>query len=286
MSLTRWDNPGTGMWMIEDPLGLSAEDDDLYRSMNNNAIDNLDPLGLYGDPWYFPGGPPVIIQPVYNPLVGFGVQGGDNVAGVTWPVQFTLPAPAGPMGGWIVQHVSGSYSPTGTGLTFSHGGNIWEMWYVEPGKYGPSLLYPSFDPMKLGQQALLYSNAFVPLLPAGPATSGLIGLQALLAQAALMMPAHDWFQFSKLNFSGKVQFTGQVYFVPSGVCPTLFSPGGGGDVVGGLISAPHTPGNAVAIQSWMDENNASNVAIHSLTVLFGDGKLPIVNSSSPTQNNK
>ena len=46
MSLTRWDNPGTGTWMNEDPIGFDGGNVDLYGYESDNPINQADPSGL------------------------------------------------------------------------------------------------------------------------------------------------------------------------------------------------------------------------------------------------
>lgn len=96
-------DPGVGRWLQEDPTGLTAGDADLYRYVDNNPVDSVDPSGLsrmevqdLGDGrqalyyvhtywaaqvvscasvigWFIPGrsyeDPPVLIG-VYDPVTG------------------------------------------------------------------------------------------------------------------------------------------------------------------------------------------------------------------------
>jgi RHS repeat-associated protein len=42
----RWYDPKTGRWTSQDPLGFAAGDNNLYRYVNNNAVNLVDPTGL------------------------------------------------------------------------------------------------------------------------------------------------------------------------------------------------------------------------------------------------
>ena len=44
----REENPGTGRWDSQDPLGLGAGDDDVYRYLTNAPTNSIDPEGLFG----------------------------------------------------------------------------------------------------------------------------------------------------------------------------------------------------------------------------------------------
>lgn len=43
-------DPTPGRWLSEDPLGLDAEDPDLYRYVGNNPVNAIDPTGLKAKP--------------------------------------------------------------------------------------------------------------------------------------------------------------------------------------------------------------------------------------------
>jgi RHS repeat-associated protein len=74
-------SPSTGRWLSRDPL---AEDgsDNLYASVANDPVDQVDPFGLYGNPVSGPGGPVGPGSPVYpNPGDPYGYFTGFHVIG-------------------------------------------------------------------------------------------------------------------------------------------------------------------------------------------------------------
>ena len=50
LAVFRVQDPGTGRWLSEDPLGFAAGDADLYRYVGNDPGGLADPLGLMSDP--------------------------------------------------------------------------------------------------------------------------------------------------------------------------------------------------------------------------------------------
>ena len=50
LAVNRVQNPGTGRWTSQDPLGFAAGDADLYGYANNNGVGDPDPSGLWPQP--------------------------------------------------------------------------------------------------------------------------------------------------------------------------------------------------------------------------------------------
>ena len=48
LAVFREENPGTGRWDSQDPLGFAAGDADLYRYVANDGANEVDPTGLGG----------------------------------------------------------------------------------------------------------------------------------------------------------------------------------------------------------------------------------------------
>ena len=44
--------PGTGRWTSQDPLGFAAGDSDLFRYVGNDPENEIDSIGLEGEPWW------------------------------------------------------------------------------------------------------------------------------------------------------------------------------------------------------------------------------------------
>ena len=87
LAVNRVQNPGTGRWTSQDPLGFAAGDADLYRYVGNAPTNATDPTGLSDD-----DRPPAVIlppiptDPTKPPGPGWVWQGPDQ--------------PGGPKGGW------------------------------------------------------------------------------------------------------------------------------------------------------------------------------------------
>jgi RHS repeat-associated protein len=77
----RWDDPGTGKWLSQDPSGFTAGDTDLSRMIRNSPINAVDPSGLWPiiPDGHAPGYP--TDYPYDSPLVPIG----DDPDG-SWPI--------------------------------------------------------------------------------------------------------------------------------------------------------------------------------------------------------
>ena len=110
LAVYRDENPGTGRWGTQDPLGFAANDSDLYRYVQNKPTDLSDPVGE--DAWGAAGG--AFEGGLLGGSAGFllgaglGLLGGPIGAGVGGAVGETL----GGVGGAIWGGVEGSSEVT------------------------------------------------------------------------------------------------------------------------------------------------------------------------------
>jgi len=70
LAVYREENPGTGRWDSQDPLGFAAGDDDLYRYVGNAPVEFSDPAGEGGLPRVW-----VLLEGGLS----YGIDRGDNV---------------------------------------------------------------------------------------------------------------------------------------------------------------------------------------------------------------
>jgi hypothetical protein len=95
-------NPGTGRWTTQDPLGFAAGDADLHGYVGNNPVDGIDPAGLEAvpaEPWWtkFPN---------FRPKQGWWYNNGTVQEAIKVALEGSFPnGPNGPytgeQGGWI-----------------------------------------------------------------------------------------------------------------------------------------------------------------------------------------
>jgi RHS repeat-associated protein len=158
LAVYRAQDPGTGRWTSEDPLGFAAGDTNLYRYVANNPAAALDPSGLQGQkeagdppPRYVLPNPPVKTQPPVD-IPGFKGkkyrpgQGGENRPGKEnkgtvwyyWDEQC-------PSKGWqVAPEVPPKNFPRGKWRKNTSGHWIW----LEPGHRMPSPVPPEPPPKR------------------------------------------------------------------------------------------------------------------------------------------
>ena len=126
LAVFREENPGTGRWDSQDPLGFVAGDSDLYRFVNNVPSSNGDPTGLLADdePVRMDGrkqnpapATPRPTKPAKRPLTQKPARQSDST-GATKPAK-RIPTPPNTDGGygdyWIPGYlqVSPDFKPSG-----------------------------------------------------------------------------------------------------------------------------------------------------------------------------
>jgi RHS repeat-associated protein len=113
----RYYDSATGRWISLDPMGFDAGDSNLYRYVNNQPTDTIDPGGLFE-------------ITTLTPNVKAGTDGKYN--NVKW--KFALSKPA-PQDGYIVQKITRTveYTPDG-GEKKTEVAVYWEAWFVKKGE--------------------------------------------------------------------------------------------------------------------------------------------------------
>jgi RHS repeat-associated protein len=129
LAVHRVENPGTGRWGSEDPVGFRAGDADLYRIVRNDPANLIDPAGLSDD------GPPAFVPslPIQNPIVGQTYDLGNGIVfyvtvGPDGTVQYHYDKPgagttvSGPIpGGGGKCYIETTFEGGGTNITLPNG---------------------------------------------------------------------------------------------------------------------------------------------------------------------
>ena len=117
----RWYDPTTGRWQSQDPLGFDAGDSNLYRYVRNAPPQAVDPSGLDHT---------LLAVAIAKPA-------GFILGSFIWPIQWRIKPKAGPIGGYILQHLDITFDVKDkNGQKLTHPSDTghdsyWEAWRID-----------------------------------------------------------------------------------------------------------------------------------------------------------